>query len=83
MNWPRLKEKLIQMKINHEPIMTPIRKYRNHIEEVGDNYVILRSERTNITRKLTVSQIENGGDPHRHIKEILKALADANCLQNP
>lgn len=52
MNWKAIRQELLRKKANNLPVETPLRHIRNWIDDVGDDYVIVRSEITNNPRKI-------------------------------
>lgn len=76
MSWQQIRMELLRRKAAGKPVATPIRGIKNWIDEVGNDYVVVRSERTGRQRKIKASEIEALSTPHRRIKVALKALGD-------
>ena len=77
--WPKLRRELLQRKHAGEPVKTKVRRVRNCVKEVGDDYVVLLSEasRQGHTRTITSNDLENKDEAwHKkhHRKYIVKAL---------
>jgi len=76
MSWQERKRELQRRHKNHEPVETLVVGVLNWIDEVGDDYVVVRSERTGNQRKITSRQIETCSTSNRRIKLALKQLGD-------
>jgi len=76
MSWQERKRELQRRYKNHEPVETLVVGVLNWIDEVGDDYVVMRSERTGNQRKITSRQIETCSTSNRRIKLALRALGD-------
>ncbi len=76
MSWQQIRAELFRRKAAGEPVATPIRCVKNWIDEVGNDYVVVRSERTGRQRKIKATEIEALSTPNRRIKVALKALGD-------
>ena len=77
--WPKLRRELLRRKHAGEPVKTRVRRIRNWVKEVGDDYVILLSEksRQGNTRTLTRDEIYDK-DLEKHIgkRRIIVALRE-------
>ena len=77
--WPKLRRELLRRKHAGEPVKTRVRRIRNWVKEVGDDYVILLSEqsRQGHTRTITRDEIYDK-DLEKHIgkRRIIIALRE-------
>ena len=77
--WHKLRRELVKGKRAGIPVETIVQHVKNWIEEVGDDYVVVRSERTGKPRKITQAQIADK-DLENHKKgfrsSIVRALRD-------
>lgn len=76
MSWEQIRTELLRKRAAWEPLETPILRIRNWIDEVGDDYVVVRSELTGRQRKIKAIEIEALSTANRRIKLALKALGD-------
>ena len=76
MSWHNIRKELVSRQKNHRPVETHILGVLNWIDEVGNDYVVMRSERTGNQRKITNHQIEACSTSNRRIKLALKQLGD-------
>jgi hypothetical protein len=76
MSWNEIRKELLRRKAAGEPVETLVYRVSNWIDEVGDEYVVVRSERTDNQRTITALQIELCEAPNRRIKLALRALGD-------
>ena len=76
MSWAKTRIELLRRKAAGEPVRTPVRGVKNWIDEVGPDYVVVRSALTERPRKITARQIETCSSPHGRIKIALKQLGD-------
>ena len=60
LRWHELRQELVRRKHAGEPIETPVRRVKNRIQEVGDDFVVVVSEqsRSQTRRKVLRSEIE-------------------------
>ena len=77
--WPKLRRELLRRKYAGEPVKTRVRRISNWVKEVGDDYVILLSEksRQGNTRTITRDEIYDK-DLEKHIgkRRIIIALRE-------
>ena len=75
--WSRLRPELLRRQRANQPIETTIRRVRNAIIEVGDDYVVLLSEQGKKPRRILAQEI-NTGDIEQYIgrRRIIKALRE-------
>lgn len=76
MSWHEIREELLRKHKNHEPVQTLVLGIRNWIDEVGNDYVVVHSERTGNQRRISSHQIEACSTSNRRIKLALKQLGD-------
>jgi hypothetical protein len=76
MSWQQIRTELLRKRAAWEPLETPILHVQNWIDEVGDDYVIVRSERTGRQRRIKASEIQESSTTSEGIKVALKALGD-------
>ncbi len=76
MSWQQIRKELIKRKKNNEPVETPILGVLNWIDEIGNDYVVVHSQRTGNPRKITSHEIEVSSTSNRRIKIALKQLGD-------
>ncbi len=77
--WHKLRRELVKRKRAGIPVETCKQHVKNWIEEVGDDYVRIRSERTGKPRKITQAQIEDRNlDQHkrRRRSSVIQALRE-------
>ena len=72
--WEMLKAELIKRKAATEPVKTLVQGVPNWIDEVGDDYVVVRSERTGRPRRITKGVIESSSAPNNRIIGALRRL---------
>ena len=73
--WDKLRLELLRMKKVREPVLTEVRQFENWVEEVGDNYVILRRKHgQGKTVKVTRRRLE-GGATRPYVIRALRRLA--------
>ena len=75
--WHKLRRALVKRKRAGIPVETSKQHVKNWIEEVGDDYVVVRSERTDNRRKIKREEIYDT-DTQRHIgkRRIILALRE-------
>ena len=74
--WDNLRPELLRLKKAHQPVRTKDFQWKNWIEEVGDDYVDLRSDRgKGRTIRITRRQLE-GNAERPYIIRALRELAD-------
>ena len=76
MSWQQIRKELLRKRAAWEPLETPILHVQNWIEEVGDDYVVVRSERTGRQRRIKASEIQASSTPSQGIKAALRALGE-------
>ena len=57
-DWDKLVDELLARKEAGKPVETLNRGYKNWVEEVGDDYVVVRRDKTGNTVKITRRQLE-------------------------
>jgi len=57
--WHKLRVELLRRKQADLPVETVVQHVKNWIQEVGENYVVVRSERTGKCRTITRQEIED------------------------
>ena len=72
--WKTLRAELMKRKATKEPIRTLVQGVPNWIDEVGDDYVVVRSERTGRPRRITKAAIESSSAPSNRIIAALRRL---------
>ena len=72
--WETLRAELIKRKAASEPVRTLVRGLASWIEEVGDDYVVVRPERTGRPRRITKARIEGSSAPRNRIIGALQQL---------
>lgn len=74
--WKTLKVELLKRQVAKEPIRTLVQGAVNWIEEVGEDYVVVRSERTGRRRRITKTMIESPSAPKNRVIAALRKLGD-------
>ena len=64
----------MKRKAANEPVKTLVQGLPSWIEEVGDDYVVVRPERTGTRRKITKAVIESRSAPGNRIIAALRRL---------
>ena len=80
--WPKLRRELLRRKHAGEPVKTRVRRIRNWVKEVGDDYVILLSEKSRQGNTRTISRDEiYAKDLEKHIgkRRIIIALRELDA----
>ncbi len=72
--WETLRAELVKRKTANEPVRTLIRGLASWIDEVGNDYVVVRSERTGRPRRITKARIESSSDPTTRVIATLRQL---------
>lgn len=72
--WETLRTELMRRKAANEPVRTLVVGVPNWIDEVGDEYVVVRSERTGRPRRITKAVIESSSAPSNRIIGALRRL---------
>ncbi len=72
--WETLRAELVRRKAANEPVRTLAQGLASWIDEVGDDYVVVRSERTGRPRRITRVTIESGSAPSNRIIAALRRL---------
>lgn len=72
--WETLRAELTKRKAGNKPVRTLGLGVANYIDEVGDNYVVVRSERTDRQRRITKGAIESNAAPSNRIIGALRRL---------
>jgi len=72
--WETLRAELMKRKEANEPVKTLVQGLPNWIEEVGEDYVVVRSERTDTPRKYSKVVIESRSGPGNRIIAALRRL---------
>ena len=76
MSWQQIRTELLRKRAAWEPLETPILRVQNWIDAVGDDYVVVRSERTGRQRKIKASEIQASSTLSHGIKAALRTLGD-------
>jgi hypothetical protein len=82
MSWQNIRAELLRRQVAGESVNAPTMGTRNWIDEVGDDYVILHSERTGRKRTIKAIDIERLSTPNRRIKLALKTLETKNNIDD-
>ncbi len=72
--WETLKTELMKLKAANEPVRTLVQGLPSWIEEVGDDYVVVRPERTGTRHKITKVMIESRSAPDNRVIAALRQL---------
>jgi hypothetical protein len=72
--WETLRTELMKRKASNEPVRTLARGLASWIDEVGDDYVVVRPERTGRRRRITKAMIESSSVPSNRIIAALRQL---------
>ncbi len=72
--WEILRAELIKRKAANQPVRTLVQGLPNWIDEVADDYVVVRSERTGRLRRITKAVIESSSAPSTRIIAALRRL---------
>lgn len=59
-DWAVLSARLLKRKELNLPVETSVRKCKNWVEKIGENYVILRRDETDNTVRVTRTELEEG-----------------------
>jgi len=75
MSWEQIRAELQRRRDAGEPVETLVFRVRNWIDEVGNDYVVVRSERTERPRVITRHSVEASSHPNR-ITVAIRQLGD-------
>jgi hypothetical protein len=81
MSWQRIRTELLRKRAAWEPLETPILHVQNWIDEVGDDYVVVRSERTGRQRRIKANEIQGSSTPSGGIKAALRTLGECKSFE--
>ena len=62
----------MKLKAANEPVRTLVQGLPSLVEELGDNYIVLRPERTGTRRKITKAMIESRSAPDNRVIAALR-----------
>lgn len=77
MSWEQIRAELQRRRDAGESVETLVFRVRNWIDEVGNDYVVVRSERTERPRTITRHSVESSPHPNR-ITVAIRQLGDCS-----
>ena len=72
--WETLRAELMKRKAGNQPVRTLVQGLASWVDEVGDDYVVIRPERTGRQRRITKAVIESSSASNNRIIAALRRL---------